>query len=160
MVTEIRLYIEGDSGKHRHPTLREGFRDFLTDIVGIARQKKVGFRLIMAGSRQQACHDFITALRIYRGNGVYIALLVDSEGPLAGREPVDLLSNDCCPYRIVAQPEQCHLMVECMESWFLADVLALQRYYGKKFNTGTWDQFAGPIYYGDRLLHGDARFNC
>jgi hypothetical protein len=32
-----------------------------------------------------------------------------------------------------ARDDQCHLMVQCMESWFLADREALARYFGPGF---------------------------
>lgn len=32
-----------------------------------------------------------------------------------------------------AGDDQCHLMVECMESWFLADMNALANYFGQGF---------------------------
>lgn len=86
--------------------------------------------VVASGRRQDAFNDFRAAVR-RPGNYDFIVLLVDSEGPVAQRSgPWRHLSWD--------QPsgttdDQVHLMVQCMEAWFLADQDCLVAYYGNGF---------------------------
>ena len=68
--------------------------------------------------------------------GHYVILLVDSEGPL---ERDDISSWD--HFRATGQLEeaskpaevhQAHLMVQCMEAWFMADRETVAKYFGKR----------------------------
>jgi hypothetical protein len=61
-------------------------------------------------------------------------LLVDAEAPVTVATPtVHLQRRDSWDMTGITD-EQCHLMVEVMENWFLADVDALESFYGKGFN--------------------------
>ena len=61
-------------------------------------------------------------------------LLVDSEGPVTAPSPwLHLKARDNWDRPNGATEEQCHLMVQVMETWFLADREALQSYYGQGF---------------------------
>ena len=56
---------------------------------------------------------------------------------VAGVGPWDHLQKrpeDQWPRPEEASDGQCHLMVQCMESWFLADNAALEAYFGQGFN--------------------------
>ena len=57
-------------------------------------------------------------------------LLVDAEGPVTAYDPWQHLhASDGWARPASATNDQCHLMVQIMESWFLADVDALELFY-------------------------------
>jgi hypothetical protein len=108
-------------------------------------------RIVASGSRKAAFDDFCTAIN----NGEEAVLLVDSESEvlipsgniitndqktwkpwyhLKNRrgETGNIADNWDRPDR--ASDEDCHLMVQVMESWFFADIGTLKRYYGQGFN--------------------------
>ena len=59
-------------------------------------------------------------------------LLVDAEGPVTAQNPwAHLLASDGWARPSSTTDDQCHLMVQIMESWFLADVGALASFYGR-----------------------------
>ena len=64
-------------------------------------------------------------------------LLVDSEGAVANKhfdKPWQhLKKRDNWNQPEGTADEQCHFMVQCMESWFLADVDAVANYFGQGF---------------------------
>jgi hypothetical protein len=128
-----KLFVEGggDSDVLR-TACRKGFTEFLKK-TGVAGQMP---RVVSCGSRKEAYDDFCVALSA----GERAFLLVDSE---------DLVNSEHAqkPWQHLAvrpgdqwtQPtgstdEQCHLMVACMESWFLADRQVLTSFFGQGFN--------------------------
>lgn len=127
MVSKIRVYVEG-GGDHNDTkvALRKGFHQFLRPVIDEAQQRNVGFQIIMGGSRHKTLDAFTTAVNQHRDS--FCVLLVDSEGPIV-RGPLDrlpqYLTESCC-----------HLMVQAMEAWFLADRDALKDYYGSGFLPG------------------------
>ena len=61
-------------------------------------------------------------------------LLVDSETPVTAQGPWQhLQANDHWDRPGGATDEQCHLMVQVMESWFLANADVLVSFYGQDF---------------------------
>ena len=63
-------------------------------------------------------------------------LLVDSETAVAAKSPWEHLRNrqeDGWKWPEDATDDQCHLMVQCMEAWFIADRETLERFYGNGF---------------------------
>jgi hypothetical protein len=61
-------------------------------------------------------------------------LLVDAEGPAASAGPWEHLhARDGWARPQGARDEQCHLMVQCMEAWFLADRVSLAGFFGSGF---------------------------
>src|SRR5260370_414110 len=61
-------------------------------------------------------------------------LLVDSEEPVVGIDPwAHLAVRDHWSRPAGATENQCHLMVQIMESWFLADPPAIRRILGPQF---------------------------
>ena len=113
MVTEIRVYFEGDK------TLRSGFAALLAEIRGRARNQQVRFELIACGATP--VQDFLIALKKHQQ--ARNILLKDSEGPAA--------DNLQAPQG--TDPNSVFWMVQLMEAWFLADPDALQHYYGQHF---------------------------
>lgn len=126
-----RLYVEG--GGDRKPLrteCRQAFREFLQN-AGLAGRLP---RIFASGARQQAYDDFRHALRASRGDD-FVVLLVDSEGPVAaGAGPWrHLKDRDGWDKPAEATEDHVHLMVQCMEAWFLADRPALAEYFGDGF---------------------------
>lgn len=61
-------------------------------------------------------------------------LLVDAESPVTASGPWrHLRASDNWDQPDGATDDQCHLMVQIMESWFLADAGTMESYYGQGF---------------------------
>jgi Domain of unknown function (DUF4276) len=64
----------------------------------------------------------------------FVILLVDSEGPVKVQSAwAHLQAKDMWLRPADTIEDQAHLMVQCMESWFLADPEALRTYYNQGF---------------------------
>ena len=84
-----------------------------------------------AGGRKQAYDAFKTA---HERDQRIAVLLVDAEAPVTGSDSwAHLQTRDGWNRPTSATDDQCHLMVQIMESWFLADREALQDFYGAGF---------------------------
>jgi hypothetical protein len=81
------------------------------------------------GSRAETIKDFCTALR-NAAPDEFVCLLVDSEDPIPANSSPWLLLGSRPPG---AEDDNAHLMVQCMEAWFLADREALGRFFGQGF---------------------------
>ena len=126
----VSLYVEGGGdSKSLKTACRRGFRKFIENAGGAGRVSKI----VACGSRGNAYRDFRTAIR----NSTDALLLVDAEGPVTAQGAWQhLRANDNWERPTTATDGQCHLMVQSMESWFLAHVDALVSYYGQDFNAG------------------------
>lgn len=94
-------------------------------------------RIVACGTRRAAYDQFAHALAA-RSTDEALYLLVDSEGPVTSAEPwahVAMRKSDGWSMPPGAHDEDLHLMVQVMETWFLADRAALQRVFGKDFRT-------------------------
>jgi hypothetical protein len=87
---------------------------------------------VLCGSRERAFDNFLTALQTHRD--AFNLLLVDAEGPVTGAPWEHLRRRDGWQRPGDAADEQCHLMVQSMEAWIVADLEALRGYYGQQFN--------------------------
>ena len=127
-----KVYVEGGGDTNASRThCREGFSEFF---------QRAGFkgrmpRIIAGGSRQQAFDLFCTALK-NATSSEFVVLLVDAEEPVAEGSGVwkHLENRDSwdCPHG--ANEENTHLMVQCMETWFLADKTTLATFFGDGFS--------------------------
>ncbi len=131
---KVKLYVEGGGDANRLRTLcRQGFGSFFRKAGLKGRMP----RIVACGSRQKAFRDFRTALTETHAEG-FIALLVDAEAPIGNnvdpRRHLEAHDKWKAPER--ATKDQVHLMVQCMESWFLADQEALASYFGDGFKSG------------------------
>ena len=99
-------------------------------------------RIVACGSCQDAYQSFCIALE----NGNSAMLLVDSEAPVNAEcmegEPeswkpwqhLQSRAGDCWEKPAKASEQECHLMVQCMETWFLTDRASLQEFFGQGFH--------------------------
>jgi hypothetical protein len=145
----VKLFVEGGGDSHSlHIMCRKAFNNFLKKS-GLAGMMP---RIIASGPRQAAYDDFCTAIN----NGEEAVLLVDSETAVIIPSDNSVKKDDSKTWKPwyhlknrqgengvladnwnrpgAASDEDCHLMVQIMESWFFADVDALKRYYGQGFS--------------------------
>lgn len=131
MVT-AKLYVEGGGdSKSLHIACRRGFSEFLRKS-GLAGHMP---RIVACGGRRQAYDGFCASPG---GRSEEVALLlVDSETAVTSKSPWTHLKEregDAWDQPDGATDKQCHLMVQCMESWFLADKESLRSFFGQDFN--------------------------
>jgi hypothetical protein len=132
-VRKIWLYVEGGGGKESRDDLRRAFGKFLSGPLDVARERGVQWRIVMCGSRDATFKAFRNAVRDYPTD--HVLMLVDAEQPVAGTPIEHLSARD--PWDLsFADDEQCHLMAQVMESWFLADPAVLQDFYKQGFAAG------------------------
>lgn len=149
-MVSMKLFVEGGGDSHLLKTAcRKGFSDFLRK-AGLAGRMP---RILACGGRQNAYDDFCTAL----ANGEPALLLVDSESPLEAKhqqgkpeewKPWQHLLNragDKWQKPDKAGDDDCHLMVQCMEAWFLADRNTLQSFFGQGFSATALPAAANKI---------------
>lgn len=145
----MKVYVEGGGrGKDLRSKCRAGFGAFFKRAGLAGRMPSV----IACGSRNEAFDDFCTAL----ANGTDAVLLVDSEDSVIAQTSVDpkrwdswavLKNRDGWDVEqslakqskrlgcqmVACDSNRAHLMVRCMEAWFLADVETLKSYFGQGF---------------------------
>ena len=124
----VLVYIEGSK------RLKRGFDRFLQPSLDALRAKGLSVRVVMCGGTP--IQDFRDAIRTHPND--VVLLLKDAEGPDDG-QLVRRLRERLLQYLPASTrlPEShLHLMVQIMESWFLADRPALGRYYGPAFMAG------------------------
>ena len=128
----VRIYVEGGGNTGALKSeCRRGFAEFFAKFIPRGKQPRV----IACGSRNEALDDFRTALRKYRDE--HVVLLVDAEAPVASGQAIwaHLKQRDGWDPPAGATEENTHLMVQCMESWFLADPEELASYFGQGFQS-------------------------
>ena len=130
-LVSVRVYVEG-GGDYKHTdtatACRQGFRE-LFDKLGLPERR---LKVIACGTRSQTFKDFRTAVRQQTGD--LVILLVDSEGPVGSPGAWGYLrTRDGWQRPLGTSEDQAHLMVQCMEAWFLADREALTDFYGQGF---------------------------
>lgn len=129
----VKIYVEGggDSNQLKRKC-RRGFSKFF---------EKAGFKgkmpkIIACGSRNDTFGDFCTAIK-NPATDEYPLLLVDSEAPVItqhNEKPwAHLKARDAWNQPPNSTDQQAHLMVQCMESWFLADWNCLKEFFGQNF---------------------------
>jgi hypothetical protein len=128
---KVKIYVEGGGDTDRlRSMLRQGMREFLKQL----KLKRMP-AIVTGGHADDTWKRFCKALE----DDVDIAiLLLDSEETVCHPSPWEHLQNrkeNKCNKPAKATDKQCHLMVQCMESWFLADIDQLKTFYGKNFKT-------------------------
>ena len=126
----IKIFVEGGGDRNLlRRECRKGFSNFFSKAGLKGRMPSV----VASGSRREAFDDFRAA--VHRpGRYDFIVLLVDSEGPVTTGPWQHLKTRDNWDKPPSAKDDQVHLMVQCMEAWFLADKECLVAYYGNGFN--------------------------
>lgn len=132
-MTGIAIYMEG-GGKSRdgRAALRVGMDALLKPLKDMAQRERVRWRLIACGGRDATLKAFRNAAK---DGDTIAALLVDSEGPVSTTPTAHLARRDGWQLPAV-DGDAIHLMVQVMETWIVADVPALSRYYGSGFESG------------------------
>ena len=129
-VVRAKVYLEGGGDSKEGKTrCREGFRKLLENCGLTGSMPK----LVACGSRDSAYDSFHTAHT--RGSGTeYVALLIDSEDPMANIEKTwdHLAQRDGWQRPQGAQDDQVMLMTTCMETWIVADRDALHDQFGQQ----------------------------
>jgi hypothetical protein len=125
---KILIYVEGGSQGSAKAACRFAFRSFFEKVI-----PSRAFQVIASGDRAKAYRDFCSAIRRHPDD--YLVLLVDSEEAVVSG-PWQHLANrrgDRWQRPEAATDDQAHLMVQLMESWFLADRQTLIDFYGQGF---------------------------
>ena len=123
----VTLYVEGGGSKGETRTAcRKGFQSFIKR-AGVNQS----VRVVACGSRGDAFNSFE---REHRRGGKQAFLLIDADSPVTTQSPWQhIQSNHGWNRPRRTSDKQCHLMVQIMESWFLADVETLESYFGRGF---------------------------
>lgn len=130
----IKLYVEGggDDSDAQRTACRRGFRTLLEKAKLAGRMP----RIVACGSRSETYKRFCIAARSAAADE-FTCLLVDSEDPVEDNTlPWAFLrarQADRWEQPVGTTEESAHLMVQCMEAWFLADPEAVQRFFGQGF---------------------------
>ena len=136
-MVKAKLFVEGGGdSKSLRVECKKGFRLFL-EKAGLQGSM---IRIVASGSRRSAYEDYCTAIN----NGEAAFLLVDSEAPVAPQSGefqnwnpwvhLSAREGDKWSKPKNASNTDCHLMVQFMETWLIADVSALKKYYVVNFN--------------------------
>lgn len=152
---KIAIYVEGGGDTAQQKAeLRNGFDQLLNVQKQAAQVKRLGWKLVPSGGRDAAYKDFINAVQ-HADKDTLCVLLVDSEMGLKPELPVDakethelksrrqhadarvrkdhLVSRDGWDLKEIP-PECIHLMVQCMETWIVADPDGMAVVYPKDFH--------------------------
>ena len=138
-MVSVKLYVEGGGeGQANHESFRQGWIGFLRRAGLAGRMPQV----IPGGGREQTFDKFQTALQNRRPDEIPI-LLVDSEERVgAGKSAWEhLRDQDNWNQPPGAADESAYLMVQTMETWFLADREALRRFFGPSLNENHFSQW-------------------
>ena len=147
----VKLYVEGGGdSKALQIECRQGFSEFL---------KKAGLsgklpRVSACGGRRSAYDDYCTAIK----NGEAAVLLVDSEAPVSAAHQNGNDNETWLPWsHLKSRPgdgwenpnggadTDCHLMIEVMENWFMADREALKDFFNPGFRENQLPAKTRPI---------------
>ncbi|WGV27001.1 DUF4276 family protein [Halotia branconii] len=133
MVKEVRIYIEGGGdGKNTKALIRQVFSKFFNSLVEIAKSQKIKWNITICGSRNNTFRDFKNALKSHPE--AFNVLLVDAEAPVTKQSTWEHLKfRDNWNAPLGVDDSHCHLMVQAMEAWFIADVSTLKQFYGQGF---------------------------
>lgn len=141
---DVFVYAEGGGSGANSAALQAEFRQALAAFfsktrLGTSRRPRV----VICGGRNQALDMFSTAIQ----QGKNALLLVDSEAAVSSannNKPwTHLQARDGWQKPVTATDDDCHLMTQCMESWFLADWQTVQDFFAPGFNKSTLP--TGPV---------------
>jgi len=134
--SDVVIYVEGGGdGDELKSECRRAFKEFFAKtVLGTTRRPKV----VACGGRNSAYDSFVTAI----AQGKKALLLVDSEAPVALSNQIEgkfnpwthLLARDNWTKPASTSNDDCHLMTQCMESWFIADWSTTEKFFGQGFD--------------------------
>ena len=128
----VKLYVEG-AGKTdlERQLCRRAFSTFF-GVPGLSVRRP---RTVPCGGRKSAYDAFATAIKTAK-HGELPLLLVDAEDAVEPGQTVwqHLKSRDDWDKPAGANDDQAFLMVQIMETWFLADPDMLRAYFGQGFS--------------------------
>ena len=135
----VRIFIEGGgSGKISDKVFKEAWTAFFT-AAGLAGGMP---KIVRGEGRSTTFRNFRTARR--RAHELLL-LLVDSEGPVAAGhsawQHLRARPEDNWEQPPEAGDDSAYLMVQLMETWFLADRDALRRFFGPSLNENHFGQW-------------------
>lgn len=147
----VKIFVEGGGDdKSGIIACQKGFSKFL-EKAGLKGRMP---RIVARGSRRNAYESFCTAI----ANGEEALLLIDSEAPVHASCQSGDNPEQWNPWRHLkecpgdkwekpagAKDTDCHMMVQMMESWLLADRETLQEFYGQGFHTNALPPEASPV---------------
>jgi hypothetical protein len=127
----VKVFVEGGSDtEFGRAKCREAFTRLLEKDVRLKGRLP---RIVACGPRNKAFDQFRTLVRHDEPRQLGI-LLVDSEGPVVDSAWVHLRKRDTWNKPVGAGEDQAHLMVQCMETWILADPANLAKYFDNGFS--------------------------
>ena len=129
-MVKVTVFVEGGSRGNLATECRKGFRKFFEN-AGLRDHMP---SIVACGNRNDALDRFCVALSDSPAEEIPF-LLVDSEAPVKPNTTSwqHLSIRDSWKRPDNAQDDQAHLMVQCMESWFVADISALETFFGAGF---------------------------
>lgn len=126
------MYVEGGGNNNTsRRRIRAGFGSFLNPLRELARQKHLGWNVIVCGPRSEAFESFKIAAGSHPE--ALNVLLVDSESPVSRSPWEHLQRQDGWVRPESARESQGHLMVQAVEAWIVADPETLAEFYGQGF---------------------------
>lgn len=130
---KVKIYVEGGGNDNSRlcAELRQGFQSL---FIKAGLEGKLP-SVTASGSRDDAFNDFKMAIKNLKKDEA-VLLLVDSEDPINSIQTKwqHVKNRDSWDKPFGASEDNLFFMVECMESWFLADKDALKSFYGKDFH--------------------------
>ncbi|MCK5244231.1 MAG: DUF4276 family protein [Desulfobacterales bacterium] len=130
----VKIYVEGGGDQRK---LKRECRRAFSKFFEKAEFKGKMPRVVACGSRNDSYADFCTAVKTSSTTELPL-LLVDSEAPVQPQHQnkpwQHLKDEDGWDIPRNTMEEQAHLMVQCMETWFLANQTCLQTFFGQGFN--------------------------
>ncbi len=130
----VIVYIEGEGGGSRSGErhyldgeFRKSWRSFLDPLAGTAERGGATFKVVAGHGRGQ-CYGLF-AKPMHSDRDALRLLVVDAEGPVADvGKPWDSLPWKTPPG---LSERHCYVIVQCVETWLIADLEAIARYYNR-----------------------------
>lgn len=142
-MVRVKICIEGGgSGREHDETFRQAWTRFFA-AAGLNRRMP---RIVRGEGRTRTFDKFRESLQRRRRDEIVI-MLVDSEGPVAADhnawQHLQARPEDNWEQPPEADDDSAYLMVQVMETWFLADRDALRRFFGTRLNENNFRQWTG-----------------
>lgn len=135
---QVRIIIEGGGpGKQADSAFREGYRKFIDKIVAsVIGELPVALEIVRGEGRGKAHRKFSHQKSLHPE--ALVLLLIDSDDGYSAGDPIwaFLERRDHVKKPTWAREDHVYLMVDCVETWIVADLEALKSHYGQSFNSG------------------------